>query len=71
MGKKAIFIPTPGQSEQEYIGERMRKMGYSPSLSQRKFNLSEAAEMLELCSGLPKLGPYRPPFGEMFKIFEG
>jgi hypothetical protein len=46
-------------------------MGYSPSLSQRKFNLSEAAEMLELCSGLPKLGPYRPPFGEMFKIFEG
>jgi len=71
MGKKAIFIPTPGQSEQEYIGERMRKMGYSPSLSQRKFNLSVAAEMLELCSGLPKLGPYRPPFGEMFKIFEG
>ena len=70
MGKKTIFIPTPGQSEQEYIGERMRKMGYSPCISQRKFDLKEAEEMLQLNSGLPKLGPYHPPFSEMFKLFQ-
>lgn len=27
MGKKALLIPTPGQSEQEYLGDRLRAQG--------------------------------------------
>lgn len=30
MGKKALLIPTPGQTEQEYLARRMMELGYCP-----------------------------------------
>lgn len=38
--KKAILIPTPGQTEQEYLGDRLRDLQIFPSLKQRKFSLA-------------------------------
>ncbi len=37
--KKALFIPTPGQTEQEYLAEYYRSMNYFPSVPQHKMEL--------------------------------
>lgn len=42
IGKKSILVPTPGQTEQEYLAEHLEKKGMAPSMNQRKFVLSEA-----------------------------
>ncbi len=42
LGKKAILIPTPGQTEQEYLAKRFLKNGIFYSLSQNKFDLHKA-----------------------------
>ncbi len=39
--KKAFFIPTPGQFEQEYLAERMRKLGFAPYCPQDQFDLQK------------------------------
>ncbi|MGC1472320.1 MAG: glycosyltransferase [Psychroserpens sp.] len=40
MRKKAFFIPTPGQFEQEYLAERLTRLGYVASCKQGDFSLS-------------------------------
>ena len=42
MGKKAIYVPTPGQPEQEYLGEYLAKRGLGVSMRQKGFVLKEA-----------------------------
>lgn len=37
--KKAFFIPTPGQTEQEYLAKRLTQQGFVPSSSQKEFNI--------------------------------
>ena len=39
LGKKAIFIPTPGQTEQEYLAERFMENGIAYSQTQSSFDL--------------------------------
>lgn len=45
LGKKAIFVPTPGQTEQEYIGEVLMKNGTALCMPQHKFNLQQALKL--------------------------
>lgn len=40
--KNAILIPTPGQTEQEYLGNYLMQKGYFISVSQERFNLKRA-----------------------------
>lgn len=40
--KNAILIPTPGQTEQEYLGNYLMQNGYFITVSQERFNLKEA-----------------------------
>jgi predicted glycosyltransferase len=42
--KKAILIPTPGQTEQEYLSRYLAEKGYFLSFPQEGFNLKEALE---------------------------
>lgn len=42
LGKKGILIPTPGQTEQEYLADRWRKRGVLYSMPQDSFNLQLA-----------------------------
>lgn len=42
LGKKTIFIPTPGQTEQEYLANRFLKAKISFSMNQNLFDLSTA-----------------------------
>ncbi|WP_298737190.1 glycosyltransferase [uncultured Chitinophaga sp.] len=44
LNKKAILVPTPGQTEQEYLGESLMEKGYFYSVPQEGFNLAKALE---------------------------
>lgn len=40
--KKAILIPTPGQTEQEYLAKQLAAQGMATTVTQSKFSLSES-----------------------------
>jgi predicted glycosyltransferase len=44
LGKKAIFIPTPGQTEQEYLAKLFMQKGIAYSETQSSFDLSTALD---------------------------
>lgn len=44
LGKKAILIPTPGQTEQEYLAELFHKRRVFYTVDQKDFNLKDALE---------------------------
>lgn len=44
MQKKAILIPTPGQTEQEYLATALQKKGYFLRYPQKDFKLKEALD---------------------------
>ena len=52
LGKKAIFIPTPGQTEQEYLAERFKKEKIFYSEPQKTFDLERALKAQENYKGL-------------------
>lgn len=43
-GKSAVLVPTPGQTEQEYLAESLSRKGYFQMMLQHKFSLRDAAE---------------------------
>lgn len=45
LGKKAIWIPTPGQPEQEYLAEFLFEKGIACYMLQHEFSLAKALEM--------------------------
>ncbi len=47
LGKKAFFIPTPGQYEQEYLASRLEKMGIAPYCHQDEFRVSELNKLAD------------------------
>lgn len=47
LSANALVVPTPGQPEQEYLAERMKKLGLMRAMSQKKFMASE----LEIFTG--------------------
>jgi UDP-N-acetylglucosamine transferase subunit ALG13 len=47
MGKRAILIPTPGQTEQEYLAQHLHGKGISFSARQDGFDLNEALRSSE------------------------
>ncbi len=50
-GSRAIFIPTPGQTEQEYLAAELMKKGIAFSMKQSEFNLEKALREAEKFSG--------------------
>jgi UDP-N-acetylglucosamine:LPS N-acetylglucosamine transferase len=42
MGSKCIFVPTPGQTEQQYLALHLAKAGYAYSCVQKNFSLETA-----------------------------
>lgn len=44
LGKRAIFVPTPGQTEQEYLANVLMSKGIAYSMPQDAFDLSHALE---------------------------
>jgi len=52
LGKKAIFVPTPGQTEQEYLAEYLKAKKFYYSCSQDDFELKSALERSKDYSGV-------------------
>jgi len=45
LGKKAFFIPTPGQTEQEYLAKKFQLKGVAPFCKQSEFRLQKLDEL--------------------------
>lgn len=67
--KKAFFIPTPGQFEQEYLAERFMKLGIAPLCRQDKFELLQLNQ-LKAFSGFQSLN-FSVDFRDIFALFQG
>lgn len=68
LGKKAFFIPTPGQYEQEYLAKNLDQKGLVPYASQSDFKI----EMLSRVPFYKGLKQKNPPlaWAELFRLFE-
>ncbi|MBT8260862.1 MAG: glycosyltransferase [Bacteroidia bacterium] len=67
MEKKAFFIPTPGQFEQEYLANRLEENGIAPYCTQDNFNINELKRIKEY-SGFKKLN-YNTNYKDLFRLF--
>lgn len=61
LGKKAILVPTPGQTEQEYLAERCLKNKLAYFEHQSNFNLKRALEVGKDFEGLASFSIYSVP----------
>ena len=62
LGKKALFVPTPGQTEQEYLAQQMMNAGIAYAVPQKNFNLQQALAESTKYAGFKETGG-----GEDFK----
>lgn len=53
LGKKVIFIPSKGQTEQEYLAELASSRGFAVKVTEVEMNLEVAIEKVEEIKGLP------------------
>jgi hypothetical protein len=60
LGKYALLIPTPGQSEQEYLGPWLAAKGWAACVDQHAFSLAKALEMAEKGDGNREPQPEDP-----------
>lgn len=68
LNKKAYFIPTPGQFEQEYLAKRLAKLNLVPSCKQDDFTISKIGDVYNF-EGL-KAFNYKVNFKTLFSLFE-
>ncbi len=67
LGKKAFFIPTPGQFEQEYLAQHLQNLNYTPSCKQDAFNIAYLSEVNNY-KGLTVTSD-EPDWNELFSLF--
>jgi len=65
---KAFFIPTPGQFEQEYLAERLEKLGIAPYCKQENFSLDKLERVAQY-SGFSSVR-FEHPFRDLFTLFQ-
>ncbi len=67
--KKAFFIPTPGQFEQEYLANRLDELKLVPSCNQDEFKI-EMLDKVQTYYGLNALN-YDLDYTNLFNLFQG
>nr|WP_321244265.1 glycosyltransferase [uncultured Psychroserpens sp.] len=68
LNKNAFFIPTPGQYEQEYLAERLTKLGFVGSCKQDEFTVNKLNDLSKY-KGLQTMN-YDVNFKKLFRLFE-
>lgn len=68
LNKKAFFIPTPGQYEQEYLARKLKKDGLVPFVDQEHFMIKDLEEINNF-KGLSEIKTDLN-WGEIFKVFQ-
>jgi predicted glycosyltransferase len=66
--KKAFFIPTPGQFEQEYLAKKYKREGLVPYSKQDSFVIDDILSV-PLYNGLPLI-PSKINWNQLFLLFE-
>jgi uncharacterized protein (TIGR00661 family) len=66
--KKAFFIPTPGQYEQEYLAKKYKKEGLVPYCKQDKFKLKKLLE-IDMYKGLNFVNQKKINWTDLFHVF--
>lgn len=66
--KKAFFIPTPGQYEQEYLAKKYKEEGLVPYCTQEKFTIKKLSQV-DLYKGLKDFNTHIN-WKSLFEIFE-
>ncbi|WP_412464969.1 glycosyltransferase [Flavobacterium mekongense] len=69
LDKKAFFIPTPGQFEQEYLAKRFKRKGMAPFAKQDEFKVEKLLET-DLYKGFPRTGE-TANWKQLFILFHG
>ena len=69
LGKNAILIPTPGQTEQEYLANYLAKKGEYKTQNQSNFNIDIALNQAEKFKEI-KTTSKDLDWQKLFKIFE-
>lgn len=54
LGKRALFVPTPGQSEQEYLGQFHHDKGHVLTITQQQLDLARDLSRARERPGLPR-----------------
>ena len=54
-GKKAILVPTPGQTEQEYLAFKLKTNKIAYAIDQKNFNIAIALNEVNHFRGIPKV----------------
>jgi uncharacterized protein (TIGR00661 family) len=67
LGKKAFFIPTPGQYEQIYLAQKLEKDLLVPYASQENFRIEDLIK-IDAYKGLPELD-HDVNWTELFRVF--
>lgn len=68
--KKAFFIPTPGQYEQEYLAKRLNDLGIAPFCKQKDFKLDKL-NAVPVYRGLRPYTHTSEEFSKLFSAFHG
>jgi hypothetical protein len=71
LGKDVIFIPTPGQTEQEYLAKRLMEKRIAFCMDQSKFDLLDAIRQSSGFSGFspaPRNNYLRPVIAKYLDV---
>jgi hypothetical protein len=67
LGTKAMVIPTPGQTEQEYLAAYYRERGFFHAVSQYDLDLVRDVEIAERMTGIPLRGDTRADVEQLYR----
>jgi UDP-N-acetylglucosamine transferase subunit ALG13 len=67
LGRKALFIPTPGQTEQEYLARYYEERGYFHSVSQYDLDLPRDIARARQMAGPPFSADTRANVGRLYQ----
>ncbi|WP_198034044.1 glycosyltransferase [Acidihalobacter ferrooxydans] len=59
LGKRALLVPTVGQSEQEYLADYHHERGHAHAVRQPQLQLDRDVPLAERTAGLPRVHPTR------------
>ena len=69
LSAKALLVPTPGQSEQEYLAQRMSEKGWFPTLKQSEFDWDAIERAIEYPWAETKKTSKRIDYAILFDVF--
>lgn len=70
LGKNAVYIPTPGQPEQEYLAKRLKEEGLYYTVSQKEFDMKEAVRQAGYYSGARMFNDFSILKERLLKLLE-